>query len=494
MTSAAYVEMVREELLKNSSYTKEELSGAKGNELIMDEIVARSSEDMLTNSDFMVDMFGYLKQDQAKTFVDKISQAIERFKNWVSNFIAKYKDATFGIHDETLRLREEGMEQYFEELLNYFNGALEESIKYRAATQNENVGSSIDDGAKYSIRYTTDNKRVAVLDEDILKDVDEEDWPRVAKNVIKQLNQIQAGNNIIYVNKESYGKFTHSKELNNLKVVDKQRYYDILRTASNIEDLVLASTDYVNELRKEREGKKKRFSEFGRGIVLIQAGNNQYYGEVDIGLNGENRLVFYTLANVVPTKFTLKKEANSSPRPSKGLQMDLENASITNVSQAEEKSSTISEDGFRASDRVINQELNLVAVHGTTEDKLMKALELEGLPGISSAVINIDEGLANEDYGEISLVFDKNTIDPARSGNTVYGADAWTPTHNAAQVEYKVDTNKARNFDEKMKNLSSKILDGIFSNYSHLSGILNEGSSSETPEELLYRFDRSDED
>ena len=70
-------------------------------------------------------------------------------------------------------------------------------------------------------------------------------------------------------------------------------------------------------------------------------------------------------------------------------------------------------------DSEINKGLNLIATHATTEDKLARALLLEGLPGLSTAVININDGLANEGYGEISLVFDKSTIDPKRKGNAI---------------------------------------------------------------------------
>ena len=42
-------------------------------------------------------------------------------------------------------------------------------------------------------------------------------------------------------------------------------------------------------------------------------------------------------------------------------------------------------------------------------------------------------------YGLISLVFNKDTIDPQRSSaNKVYGGDAWTPT--APRVDYPVNS------------------------------------------------------
>lgn len=141
-----------------------------------------------------------------------------------------------------------------------------------------------------------------------------------------------------------------------------------------------------------------------------------------------------------------------------------------------------------------DQQYNLIAVHGTNESKLLKALQLEGLPGLSTAVFNIDNGIANADYGEISLVFDKNTIDPTRPGNAVYGADIWSPTQYSAQVERQIDNRKVNELDRKIVRLASGIADGIFSNSTNLGGILYSGSdaTTEDAESLSYRFDRND--
>ena len=149
---------------------------------------------------------------------------------------------------------------------------------------------------------------------------------------------------------------------------------------------------------------------------------------------------------------------------------------------------------YRFSDREINKNLNLIAVHGTKEEKLLKALKLEGLPGLSTAVINIDDGLANEDYGEISLVFDKHTIDPALKGNAVYGADIWSPTQSNAQVERQTSSKGIRQFESKISDLAKNVVGGTFAGNVNLGGILYTGSDATTLtiEDLSYRFDRND--
>lgn len=78
----------------------------------------------------------------------------------------------------------------------------------------------------------------------------------------------------------------------------------------------------------------------------------------------------------------------------------------------------------------------LIAAHNLTEDKLKKMLEYDGIPMPSIAITKADQGWNK--FGGISLIFRKETIDPAgKRKNKVYGADAWTPTF--PRIEYDVN-------------------------------------------------------
>ena len=77
---------------------------------------------------------------------------------------------------------------------------------------------------------------------------------------------------------------------------------------------------------------------------------------------------------------------------------------------------------------------DLIAVHNLNAAKLEDALELGGLPFISVAVTKKDMG--HSDYGDISLLFDKNSIDPkADRRNHVYSRDAWTNRRPSVDVQ-----------------------------------------------------------
>lgn len=89
----------------------------------------------------------------------------------------------------------------------------------------------------------------------------------------------------------------------------------------------------------------------------------------------------------------------------------------------------------------VEETKNLLALHNLTEKNLLDAAKLGGLPMPSIAIVKADEG--HGEYGDISLVFSKDTIDPQLfRANKVYGYDAWTPT--APQIEYEVNEKAAK--------------------------------------------------
>lgn len=74
----------------------------------------------------------------------------------------------------------------------------------------------------------------------------------------------------------------------------------------------------------------------------------------------------------------------------------------------------------------VEETKDLIAVHNLNEENLLKTLELGSFPMPSIAIMKSEMGHSN--FGDISVVFGKETIDPANKKNKVYGADAWTPT------------------------------------------------------------------
>ena len=102
----------------------------------------------------------------------------------------------------------------------------------------------------------------------------------------------------------------------------------------------------------------------------------------------------------------------------------------------------------------VEQTHDLIAVHNLTADELMKTLELEGFPMPSIAVIRANAGHSR--YGDISVIFDKATIDPAQSRrNKIYGADAWTPTF--PDIEYEANPKNVDRISRRYHDIPAKV-------------------------------------
>ena len=115
--------------------------------------------------------------------------------------------------------------------------------------------------------------------------------------------------------------------------------------------------------------------------------------------------------------------------------------------------------GNTADGRRFSMELNvdesngLFAIHNLTSDNFMKSYKLGGFAMPSIAIARGDVGHSN--FGDISLVFDSNTIDPEMNrANKVYSADAWTPTF--PRTEYEANSKVADKLRDKYYELYRK--------------------------------------
>ena len=90
-------------------------------------------------------------------------------------------------------------------------------------------------------------------------------------------------------------------------------------------------------------------------------------------------------------------------------------------------------------DEKIEKTEDFIAVHNLTMDQLMKDINMGGFPSPSIAIIR--SAMQHTRYGDVSVIFNRDTIDPERSkANKVYGGDAWTPTFPG--IEYDVNEDK----------------------------------------------------
>ncbi|MGN1434064.1 MAG: hypothetical protein ACI4XI_10225 [Ruminococcus sp.] len=101
-------------------------------------------------------------------------------------------------------------------------------------------------------------------------------------------------------------------------------------------------------------------------------------------------------------------------------------------------------------DDVIDENRDLVAVHNLSAKKLAKMIsdfDGQGIPAPSIAIDKADN--VHSDFGEISLIFDRNTIDPkADRRNSVYSRDAWTSMY--PKTEFKLNEKAMKKLAERL--------------------------------------------
>ena len=190
-------------------------------------------------------------------------EAIRDFLKFLREKLKGNRDITFGI----LMLE-----------TRYKNAALRAAEVAEVRSDREGGTASGSEKVSYSISYTTDNEPVAVIDEDILSGVPKSKWVQEVKNIISEkfTDGIPIGGRLIKVNKITRSEYTNSKYSQYLKSADGTVYQDKLKSANNLDDIILASTNYINEDLKHT--RKDSFRSFASGDVLIRVGGNDYSG------------------------------------------------------------------------------------------------------------------------------------------------------------------------------------------------------------------------
>jgi hypothetical protein len=111
---------------------------------------------------------------------------------------------------------------------------------------------------------------------------------------------------------------------------------------------------------------------------------------------------------------------------------------------------SLTNDDIYYSTAPVEETRDLIAYHNLGADQLMKVLQLGGFAMPSIGITR--DNYINDRYGDITVVFHKNTIDPrANRANKVYGGDAWTPVYPS--VEYKLNEKKLDAINKKVNDL-----------------------------------------
>lgn len=311
----------------------------------------------------------------------------------------------------------------------------------------ENKGKTVETD-KYSVKYTDKNNPVVVVNDDISRGVlNDKELVKAVKNSLSKFKYVPIDKQKIYFTTDTKKETTYSQYTKWLRNNKADVYQDKMRLLNHPVDVILATTNYVNEGLKH--SRKDNIVDFARGNLLLDILGNKYEANVVIGFTKYGMCELYDIVNMKPTTFEYKKEASYKDSSSKKGLSQKGNASFNNIIST---NTGKSQEKFSLKTNV-EETKDLIAVHNLTEANLLKSLELGGLPMPSIAIIKAKS--SHSRYGDISLVFNKSTIDPEGSKyNKVYGGDAWTPTYPT--IEYKANEKVAVKINKLYYDLAKK--------------------------------------
>lgn len=272
----------------------------------LDEAAANYAGEMIANTDVLNEFIRRHSED--RTLLEKLRDAIREIVGKLTGKAKQQAQTAEGL-----------LQQAFE----------------AAAKNSKNAAG--EGGTRYSIEKTTDNKSFVEVDEDILDGVPKKDWVSTVKENLKNKfpDGITVGSNDIRIDKQSRQEMTFSGYMKWLYSHDPQLHSDKLRATNNADEILLATTDWVNEgLNHPR---KDSIADFARGTVLLRVGTNDYTADVVVGTRKNGNMVLYDVLNLQPDSFVKKEtDAVKAENLSPGADRNTASVSESSVSQTGE--------------------------------------------------------------------------------------------------------------------------------------------------------------
>jgi hypothetical protein len=289
---------------------------------------------------------------------DQIVETYIRSRRGVNDVPAEGTDAEF---DEALNaIKEEiyadayaGINAFGAHAEQYQQTVREAAEPSTTAQTAEKTGETRGPPEKYSIEMTTGNQPFVEVETDILDGVPKEQWVSTVREALRTKfpNGVVVGNNQIHIDKQSRREMTFSRYMQWLYNNDPQTHADKLRATSNADEILRATTDWINEgLNHPR---KDQVADFARGNVLLRVGGNDYSADVVVGTRKDGSMLMYDVLNLRKTSFE-KREADAAinTNPSPGTVRSTASVSDTSIRRQEQKS----QDKFSVTEATDDQE------------------------------------------------------------------------------------------------------------------------------------------
>ena len=212
------------------------------------------------------------------------------------------------------------------------------------AEQRKNTRSDIDrtDAVNIESEYaesvdTTDKGvPVVVVNDDITRYAhNDKTLVKLVKASIGKMPYVALGRQKIKFLKDTKGEVTYSKYTQWLRRNMPNVYKDKMRLFGHPSEIIIATTNYVNEAPKHP--RNDDIVDFARGEVLIDISGRKYKAEVIIGFTNKGECELHNVENLTPTTFEYKKRDALSTISHSGEHLQKRSSLGNSISDSEQK-------------------------------------------------------------------------------------------------------------------------------------------------------------
>lgn len=272
-----------------------------------------------------------------------IHKVMEQVRQMLDGLISRAKEVLTIDPDNRAALKAKRLAEAEKRTLQdeYFAHAEKAMDNLRAAKENaaalKTESAAEKQGVRFSILKDKTGESYIKIDEDILKDVPQEEWKSTVKQAIKERfpNGFERNGWTILNHKDGRNEFVWSKSTKALQWENAEAYADKMRMAANLDEIIRTADEVYRE-----PANHKNAEAFNRGKIKIQVGQNVYEADVLTAIKTDQREIFYDIVDIKPIKIETSGKAHieSEDSRSSGPEVSVEASGGTHVESEDSRS------------------------------------------------------------------------------------------------------------------------------------------------------------
>lgn len=313
-----------------------------------------------------------------------IHKVMEQVRQMLDGLISRAKEVLTINPDNRAALKAKRLAEAEKRTLQdeYFAHAEKAMDNLRTAKENaaalKTESAAEKQGVRFSILKDKTGESYIKIDEDILKDVPQEEWKSTVKQAIKERfpNGFERNGWTILNHKDRRNEFVWSKSTKALQWENAEAYADKMRMASNLDEIIKTADEVYRE-----PAHHKNAEAFNRGKIKVMIGPNAYEADVLTAIRADEREIFYDIVNVQPTKIEpfggthVESEDSRSRLPKGSIYQESSLTTVLKTEQGDEAPKLLSKNSIAQENA--ESKGNSVPVKKTTRFQLAEQADRE---------------------------------------------------------------------------------------------------------------------